>query len=352
MEAENNNTPKEFSRCTLFFLNLMLLLGSLVVAYLLCELSVRLFEERIIETIGAYTYLPETDDSVMCVDLHDDTRFPRFAWDEKGDNVVHVHSDNPLMVYELRPSSYVSTHIQTNAYGFRDREFSVARTPGVYRICIVGDSITFGWLLKRAELYPTILEELLNGWAAAPQPFEVYNLAIDGYNAEQEAELIRTKVLPLQPDLMVIGFCANDDQIGADAGLWRHFSRGPSRTLDFMRLKWRQLHANLSGDGMLDRCYDKIAKLCAEADLPWCLLLFPHADDPFDHSAQMMRIADRLKIPALDLRPAYEPVGLAQLLPDGTHPSAQGHRIAAESLFAFLKKAHEEQVLDLALGEN
>ena len=125
---------------------------------------------------------------------------------------------------------------RTNASGFRDRDFPPMKAPGGYRIIVVGDSVTFGWLEREENLYPKVLERLLAQGAEGDPPCEVYNMAVFGYNAEQELETIRTKALPLQPDLIIIQWCLNDNKVGEDLGLWRHFNQTSLRTWDLLRL--------------------------------------------------------------------------------------------------------------------
>lgn len=319
-------------------INMGLVLASLVVVLIISEIFLTLYEEQIYLSAFIDPYLPERDDSVMCVDLDDPTRFERFAWDEDGNNVIHIRSSNPKLVYELRPSSWVSTHIQTNAAGFRDYEFTLEKPANVYRICVVGDSVTFGWLLKQDELYPKALEALLKQEERPERRFQVYNMGVDGYNAEQELELIKTRVLPFTPGLIVIGFCANDDTVGADAGLWRHFSRGRLRTIDFLKLRWMQLSESYRGEGLLQRSYRAIGGLSRDRQIPVLVVIFPHLDDQYQHTERQIEFCQQFGLMWLDLTPPFKEAGIERILHDGVHPTAEGHEIAAEAIYRYLKE--------------
>jgi len=70
--------------------------------------------------------------------------------------------------WSLRPNAQdftVDKPVRVNAAGFRDREFPVARAPGVARIACVGDSYTYGWGVELDASYPKQLERRLGGQA-------------------------------------------------------------------------------------------------------------------------------------------------------------------------------------------
>jgi lysophospholipase L1-like esterase len=120
-------------------------------------------------------------------------------------------SHNPKIGYEPVPVVYAGRDLSfydylgaSNSLGFRDREHAVAKPPGVYRIVVLGDSIAAGLHVERSEdVFPPILERLLvqDGLRA-----EVINLAVSGYNTQQEVEMLREKGLQYRPDLVVVAY--------------------------------------------------------------------------------------------------------------------------------------------------
>ncbi len=56
-------------------------------------------------------------------------------------------SENPVLQYELRPGSRDGDVVISSA-GLRDREFAAPKPRDVYRIVVIGDSVTFGFRLK------------------------------------------------------------------------------------------------------------------------------------------------------------------------------------------------------------
>ena len=112
-------------------------------------------------------------------------------------------SDNATLGYVLKPGSVKGLY-RINSGGFRDREFSEEKPPGVFRIVVVGDSVTFGLLCDAGSAYPKQLESLLNEQATGGAPrFEVLNLGVTGYNISQVVEFLRVVGTRYEPDLIV-----------------------------------------------------------------------------------------------------------------------------------------------------
>jgi len=127
---------------------------------------------------------------------------------------VHCRSDIPGLFYELRPGSSVVIDDSPNAInslGMRDREVARQKRSGVFRIAVLGDSLTYGWRVSLEECYVKKLETLLNSRnASSDRRFEVLNFGVSGYNTEQELIVLREKVIGFEPDLVIVGFVPND----------------------------------------------------------------------------------------------------------------------------------------------
>ncbi len=265
------------------------------------------------------------------------------AWDSRGESVLHIRSSNPRLVYELRPhASLLNGLISINGSGFRDREFEIPKPVGVHRILVVGDSITFGWFEQVDQTYPKVLERLLNQDGAKARRIDVCSLAVGGYNAAQELELIKTKALPLQPDLIILGACVNDGEIGNDAGLWRHFTRSRLRTYDFLRLRWMRVYWMLRHEDIVETAYEELAAWSREHHLPALVVAFPgrNAEGGVDpRGAELIDKARRHALPTLDLSDAYRRCGLEKALhEDGLHPTQIGYSVAATEIARYLRE--------------
>lgn len=116
---------------------------------------------------------------------------------------------------EIRPVSGIgdlnSYFIKTNSDGFRGREYFVDKPNNTFRIVVLGDSFTFGWGLNLEGTFCYRLEKMLNEKHPAKN-FEVLNFGVPGMNTAQEVERFREKALKYKPNLIIIGFTANDDE--------------------------------------------------------------------------------------------------------------------------------------------
>jgi lysophospholipase L1-like esterase len=102
--------------------------------------------------------------------------------------------------------------IALNGEGFRSAPFSVDKRPGVLRIASIGDSWTFGMNVDQDQTYPARVEALLK--AASPAAdVEVMDFGVLGYTSFQGLQLLKTRVLDLRPDVVIIGFGMNDSDV-------------------------------------------------------------------------------------------------------------------------------------------
>src|ERR1051326_744200 len=102
--------------------------------------------------------------------------------------------------------------IALNDEGFRSAPFPGRKQPGVLRIACIGDSWTFGMNVDQHEMYPARLEALLKARPGA-RNVEIMNFGILGYTSFQGLQLLKSRVLDLEPDVLVIGFGMNDSDV-------------------------------------------------------------------------------------------------------------------------------------------
>ena len=81
--------------------------------------------------------------------------------------------------------------------------------PDLWRIAAVGDSCTYGGAFGH-EPYPAQLQELLRSHEHPGRRYEVVNAGISGLNSEFALRRLRTKVLPLHPEVVTIYIGWND----------------------------------------------------------------------------------------------------------------------------------------------
>ncbi len=101
--------------------------------------------------------------------------------------------------------------IEKNRHGFREIDYEVPKPADLFRIMILGDSLTWGAGLAPSQRYSDLLEAMLRE-AFPDQPVEVLNFGFQGGPTVRERDLLVNLGDEVDPDLIVIGYCYNDPQ--------------------------------------------------------------------------------------------------------------------------------------------
>lgn len=160
--------------------NILLLLITLFIFFLILEISLRLFSYPV------YGFQKGT-----------------FTSDE---NLGYKLSPN----YSGLQSIYGRTaKIDTNSKGMRDfREYDYNKSEGTYRILILGDSYSFGNGVDLNESYPEYLRENFKD-----KNVEVINLAVPGYGINHEYVSFLEEGKKYNPDIILVAFSPNDLEV-------------------------------------------------------------------------------------------------------------------------------------------
>lgn len=130
---------------------------------------------------------------------------------------------DPVLGWKNRPGEWtvawddgdarMSTRVEVNALGFRGPDVSVGKPEGIARIVCLGDSVTFGVIRRGSWFVPSL------GWPEALAErleregfdhVEVINAAVVGYSSAQGLRQLVTRVVDLEPDVLIVRFGAND----------------------------------------------------------------------------------------------------------------------------------------------
>ena len=118
-------------------------------------------------------------------------------------------SKNDKIIYELYPNYLIhSLKAKISLQGLNDRNFSLRKPAGTFRIAVVGDSMSFGWKVDPNNSFPKVLESILN--EKENGRFEVMNFSVPGYNTSQEFAILEEKIIPFNPDMIILVWCGND----------------------------------------------------------------------------------------------------------------------------------------------
>lgn len=96
-----------------------------------------------------------------------------------------------------------------NRYGFRGKDYDVAKRPDVVRIVTLGASSTFGYNNRDNDTYPHVMEEILNKDCSEAR-YEVINLGIPHMRSENIRSLFFGEALTLNPDIVTFYEGMND----------------------------------------------------------------------------------------------------------------------------------------------
>jgi lysophospholipase L1-like esterase len=88
---------------------------------------------------------------------------------------------------------------------------SIPKSPGVYRILMLGDSLTFNWGVAAADTTAKRLEHYLNQPGLPNRKrIEILNAGVGNYNTAMEANWFLSEGYKLQPDFVVLNYFIND----------------------------------------------------------------------------------------------------------------------------------------------
>jgi lysophospholipase L1-like esterase len=138
---------------------------------------------------------------------------------------VGIFEFDPELFWRLRPglgdTIWDFTRLSTNAQGLRHATSLGAKAEGTFRVLCVGDSVTFGYRVpvvwaehpdrfdRNARPYPMLLEARLRE-ANPGRDVEVVALAVPGYSSYQGRLWLAREIERLRPDLVTTLFGWND----------------------------------------------------------------------------------------------------------------------------------------------
>ncbi len=166
------------SRMKQLIQNLMLSAGSLVLCFLLLEFVV-------------FRLMLPPDDLLPNVTIDGVVRY------QPGTQATFRHPDGR------------ASRVSINADGWNSTipRYETARTAGVGRIAVIGDSYVHGAFVDTQDGFPDVLQSLLGRQG---HPVEVYRFGMDGAPLSQYLHMLRREVRAYRPDIVVIPLIHND----------------------------------------------------------------------------------------------------------------------------------------------
>ncbi len=286
-------------------------------------------------------------------------------------------SENLILGYEPRPMTFTGETDDftqftgaSNDLGFRDVTHTPQKPPGITRILVLGDSIAAGvYIDDYSRIFPARLQQILDPDVTT---VEVINFGVSGYNTRQEVEILRTKGLQFQPDIVLVAYCLNDrfrvDRIILKGlheaersqspinryGIHRYFVWSSLYRLIRFRVMWEdpldfQLdqmdQMDFLGNDTVEDSFKDLKKIADTHGFKVMITLFPNFRqlDPYLYSEEHTKIrqfAENSGFLFLDLLPGYRKYRKSsdnELNYDFIHPNQIGHDLAAEFIAEFIK---------------
>ena len=173
--------------------NLLILLLATIISFLLAETTTRIFLAKRIVLYPRY---------------HTDATYGEFRIRRLRPNAKFWHT-----------SVDGSWEFKTNAQGFRDvHDYTYAKPPGTIRVIVLGDSQTLGFEVRQGRTYSEVIENYLN---RHDMKVEVLNTGVSGFSTAEELIFLENEGIRYNPDVLVLGFYANDLEDNVKADLFR-----------------------------------------------------------------------------------------------------------------------------------
>ena len=138
--------------------------------------------------------------------------FVRVTWNPKR-GTPGLFVVDPVRGQRFAPNYngwFAGVPVHINNLGFRDpRDYALSKGPRTFRIVTLGDSVTFGHSSIYEHTYPYLLEQHLRKWRPDID-WQVWNVAVPGYNTSQELAHLKEIGPQFKPDLVIVGFFEND----------------------------------------------------------------------------------------------------------------------------------------------
>ncbi len=128
------------------------------------------------------------------------------VWDSHSDPEV-----GRVLQPNLRDVLATGVRTRSNAFGLREKAFTLPKPPGMLRIVLLGDSFVQGFGAEAEDRLGVFLERSLrahaSGWTG---PIECLHIGVGGWNVTSESAWLRRMLSELAPDLVLHFLISND----------------------------------------------------------------------------------------------------------------------------------------------
>ncbi len=273
-----------------------------------------------------------------------------------------IRPSGDFLEIELKPSDsevYQDALMTTNRWGMRDRDYTKAKDPGVYRMALLGASRSVGGGVEDHQTFEALIEDRLNRErrSNADYSYEILNFSMMGYGPLRKLRALETKVWDFQPDAVLFETQAGESMF-AVFDLVRAISGGHG--LPYPELEAILKEAGLAEESAADRnairssllphregllrfAFEKLASACREHEVPIFLLMIPDFGEPPGgrrSATGVIALGVEQGFRVIDLRGMLRHMpkeNALKLAPWDNHPNARGHRLIADRIYRGLR---------------
>lgn len=120
-----------------------------------------------------------------------------------------IYTLKPNFEAYLKGTSSRKFHLKTNSLGIREQEIPFDKPKDIFRILLLGDSVSMAEGVELNQIYLKQLESILK--ANQIKSVDTVNAAIRGYGNDQELILFRRLGKKYNPDLVILAFYTGND---------------------------------------------------------------------------------------------------------------------------------------------
>lgn len=260
-------------------------------------------------------------------------------------------SEAPGLIFELKPHHerlFALEAWQTNSHGMRYPEIEQAKSSDVVRVAVLGDSFTAPMGVALEDAYHQRLERQ----AAAAFPawrFQFLNFGVPGYQLPQYVAQLEHRVLAFEPDIILLGFCAENDHMGMSpnylatpyvppppkSGFWRSILVELLLRVNYVPLIEMDKSLDEEARQFVDEHFVALARLAGP--IPVVVAYLANMPRP---AAGVAALARKHGFSFVDLSSHFTETALREhsiYYPIDAHPNSRAQEIFADVIFEHLK---------------
>jgi len=130
------------------------------------------------------------------------------SWSEPDPRLGYRYSPGKAYWYHKENDHAIEGRI--NRFGWRDRDWTLEKPPGVYRVAVLGDSFVEAFQVESDRTFLAVAETRFNA-APCGVRVELMNFGRSGYTQTEEWIVLKDEAVRFSPDLVVLFYYPGND---------------------------------------------------------------------------------------------------------------------------------------------